>query len=48
MITETRKALDNAGFADVLVAGMDETILKKTAKQSWKSYRRGKDCTRQS
>ena len=31
MITETRKALDNAGFADVLVAGMDETILKKTA-----------------
>ena len=28
MITETRKALDNAGFADVLVAGMDETILE--------------------
>ena len=31
MITETRKALDNAGFTDVLVAGMDETSLKKTA-----------------
>lgn len=31
MITETRKALDYAGFADVLVAGMDETSLKKTA-----------------
>ena len=31
MITETRKALDNAGFIDVLVAGMDETSLKKTA-----------------
>lgn len=30
MITETRKALDNAGFTDVLVAGMDETSLKKT------------------
>ena len=31
MITETRKALDNAGFTDVLVAGMDETSLKKTS-----------------
>ena len=30
MITETRKALDNAEFTDVLVAGMDETSLKKT------------------
>ena len=30
-ITETRKALDNAGLTDVLVAGMDETSLKKTA-----------------
>lgn len=31
MITETRKALDEAGLKDVLVAGMDETSLKKTA-----------------
>lgn len=30
-ITETRKALDAAGLTDVLVAGMDETSLKKTA-----------------
>ncbi len=31
MIIETRKALDEAGLTDVLVAGMDETSLKKTA-----------------
>lgn len=31
MIVETRKALDAAGLNDVLVAGMDETSLKKTA-----------------
>lgn len=30
-ITETRKALDAAGLTDVIVAGMDETSLKKTA-----------------
>lgn len=30
-IIETRKALDNAGLTDVLVAGMDETSLKSTA-----------------
>ena len=31
MIVKTREALDTAGLTDVLVAGMDETSLKKTA-----------------
>lgn len=32
MITETRKALDEAGLKDVLVAGMDETSIDSTVK----------------